>query len=285
MKTRVLISIISIVILAGAVGSEAASARGGEILSADKVPIRYRVEGSGEPALVFIHGWCCDGGYWKSQVPYFSKRHTVVTVDLAGHGESGAERETWSTEGFGGDVAAVVESLDLDRVILIGHSMGGPVILEAARRLGGRVLGIVGVDTFQKLGLKAPKELAENFIKPFEKDFPRMTMNFVKGMFPPGSDSALVAWVADDMSSAPPAVGIGAMKANLAYDPAPALEEIDVPIYGINGGLFPVDIEMGKRYAETFEVRIMEGLGHFPMLEDPEGFNEILEEIVGILNR
>ena len=165
-----------------------------------------------------------------------------MTVDLAGHGESGIEREVWSTAGFGGDVVAVVEALDFDRVILVGHSMGGPVALEAARRLGDRVIGIIGVDTFQRLGLKAPEELAKNFIKPFEADFPGMTANFVMSMFPPGTDSALVEWVSGDMSSAPPAVGIGAMKANLAYDPAPALEEIQVPIYGINGSLFPVDI-------------------------------------------
>jgi len=110
-------------------------------------------------------------------------------------------------------------------------------------------------------------------------------MNFVRGMFPPGADSALVSWIAGDMSSAPPSVGIGAMKANLAYDPAPALAEIDVPIRGINGSLFPVDIETGRRYAEDFEVRIMEGSGHFPMLEDPEGFNVMLEEVVEAFSR
>ena len=283
MKIRTLITLLSIAVLTVAAGPEAVSS--GEVLSPDGVPISYLVEGSGDPALVFVHGWCCDSGYWKNQVPYFSKSYTVVAVDLAGHGESGIEREVWSTEGFGGDVVAVVEALELEGVIIVGHSMGGPVALEAARRLGDRVIGIVGVDTFQKLGVKVPEEMAKNFIKPFEADFQGMTAGFVASMFLPGTDSALVAWVAGDMSSAPPAVGIGAMRANLAYDPAPALEEISVPIYGINGSLFPVDIETGRQHAETFEVRIMEGLGHFPMLEDPEGFNGILDEIVGILSQ
>jgi pimeloyl-ACP methyl ester carboxylesterase len=282
MRKRMLIPIACMVVLVWQ--AEALIARTGEVISADGVPIVYRVEGEGETALVFIHGWCCDSGYWKNQVSFFSKEYTIVTVDLAGHGESGVERESWSTESFGGDVVAVVNALDLDRVILIGHSMGGPVALEAARSLGGRVLGIVGIDTFQKLGIKAPDEIAKNFIKPFEQDFVGWTPNFVKGMFLPGADSALVSWVAEDMSSAPPEVGIEAMKANLAYDPAPALQEIHVPIYGINGSLFPVDIETGKRYAE-FDVRIMEGLGHFPMLEDPEGFNGILAELVGTLSQ
>ena len=281
MTKRILTAIFLTVVLCGAAAAQTGTA--GEIVSADGTSIRYSVEGGGEPALVFIHGWSCDGGYWKYQVPYFSEKYTVVTVDLAGHGESGIGRNTWSTEGFGADVAAVVDELGLEKTILIGHSMGGPVALEAARRLGGRVIGIIGVDTFQKLGVKVPAEIAESFVKPFETDFSGHTRNFVRGMFPPGADSALVAWVAADMSSAPPAVGIEAMKANLAYDPAPALKEIDAPIYGINGSLFPVDIETGRRYAE-FDVRIMEGLGHFPMLEDPDGFNEILAAIAQILS-
>jgi pimeloyl-ACP methyl ester carboxylesterase len=285
MVKRIIIAIISIAVVAGAAGTAAATMREGEVASKDGVSIRYGVEGEGAPALVFVHCWCCDRGYWKEQVPYFSKRYTVVTVDLAGHGGSGIGREAWSTQGFAQDVAAVVEALALERVILIGHSMGGPVNLEAARLMKDRVIAIVGVDTYQKLGQKAPKEAAEGFIKQFEADFPGMTKNFVRSMFPPGADSALVARVAADMASAPPTVGIAALKANLAYDPAPTLAELDVPIYGINGTLFPVDIETGKRYAENFEVRILEGLGHFPMMEDPEGFNVILEEIVEGLAR
>lgn len=283
MRQSIRLVVVAIIVLAGAAGTSAP--RAGEVFSADGLTIAYDVEGSGETALVFIHGWSCDSGYWRNQVPHFSESYTVVTVDLAGHGRSGVEREVWSTESFGGDVVAVVEALGNERVILVGHSMGGPVALEAARVLGDRVRAIIGIDTFQKLGLKAPEEIAGNLIKSFEKDFQGTTRGFVASMFPPGADSALVAWVVEDMSSATPEVGIEVLRANFAHDPAPALREISVPIYGINGSLFPVDVETGRQYAETFEVRIMDGLGHFPMLEDPEGFNEILGEIVELLLR
>jgi pimeloyl-ACP methyl ester carboxylesterase len=76
---------------------------------------------------VFVHCWACDRTYWREQVDVFAADHQVVTLDLAGHGESGAGRETWTVKGLAGDVQAVVEALDLERVILIGHSMGGPV--------------------------------------------------------------------------------------------------------------------------------------------------------------
>lgn len=61
----------------------------GEVPSADGIPVRYEVHGAGPPALVFVHGWSCDRDYWRGQVEHFAGRYRVVTVDLAGHGESG----------------------------------------------------------------------------------------------------------------------------------------------------------------------------------------------------
>ena len=61
-------------------------------LSKDGTPISYEVYGAGEPTIVFVHGWSCDARYWREQVPYFSKNHRVVVLDLAGHGHSGSTR-------------------------------------------------------------------------------------------------------------------------------------------------------------------------------------------------
>ncbi len=65
----------------------------GTVAAPDGVSIAYTVRGSGSPALVFIHGWMCDQSFWDAQVEPFSEFHTVVTIDLAGHGLSGMERE------------------------------------------------------------------------------------------------------------------------------------------------------------------------------------------------
>src|SRR5262245_7744994 len=108
-------------------------------LSVDGVPIHYDVQGDGLPALVFIHGWSCDRSYWRKQMKYFAPRYTVVAIDLGGHGDSGLNRETWTTPAFGEDVVAVVETLGLTQVVLIGHSMGGAVSVEAAQRIPARV--------------------------------------------------------------------------------------------------------------------------------------------------
>src|SRR4029079_11644016 len=115
--------------------------------SSDGVAIHYETQGQGEPALVFVHGWAINRRYWDAQVPVFARAHQVVTLDLAGHGESGRERKDWTVAAFGQDVRAVVEALGLKKVVLIGHSMSGNVILEAARTMPERVAGLIPVDT------------------------------------------------------------------------------------------------------------------------------------------
>ena len=60
-------------------------------ISADGNAIHYQVQGQGKPALIFIHGWCCDRSYWDAQLPYFAKKYKVVAIDLAGHAQLAAE--------------------------------------------------------------------------------------------------------------------------------------------------------------------------------------------------
>jgi len=69
-----------------------------------------------------------------------------------GHGESGTNRARWGLPEFGADVKAVVDAERLTRVVLFGNSLGGPAAVEAALLLPGRVVGVVGIDTFQDLG-------------------------------------------------------------------------------------------------------------------------------------
>lgn len=88
--------------------SATATPESASAVSSDGTRIAYRATGAGDTALVFIHGWTCDQGYWDAQVPAFAGDHRVVTLDLAGHGASDTTRKTWSIAAFGEDVAAVV---------------------------------------------------------------------------------------------------------------------------------------------------------------------------------
>ncbi|HSO22814.1 MAG TPA: alpha/beta hydrolase, partial [Chondromyces sp.] len=68
------------------------AAGAGTVPAPDGVAIAYTVAGSGSAALVFIHGWMCNQSFWLPQVDEFAPTHTVVTIDLAGHGQSGTAR-------------------------------------------------------------------------------------------------------------------------------------------------------------------------------------------------
>ena len=279
MKRTVCI-VILIVSLFHAAPVLSAAPRTGTVLSADSISIHYSIVGDGTPAIVFVHCWCCDREYWKHQIPHFAKNHTVVAIDLAGHGSSGLGRDDWTLDAFARDVASVVRALDLDRVILVGHSMGGPVALEAARLVGDKAIGVVGVDTYQDFGRTLSEEQRAQFLMQFEADFPGMTRRFVHNMFPPEADSVLVGYVVEDMASAPPEVGIGVMRNMLTYDPVPTVGTLTIPIYAINSQMFPTNVEGNKELARSFEARFMPDVGHFVMLENPELFNELLDEVV-----
>jgi len=281
-----LVSIVMLAaLLAAALGPfGAADAKNGTVNSPDGIPLSYTVQGKGKPAIVFVHCWCCDKSYWKDQIPYFAKKHTVVALDLAGHGDSGLGRADWTVESFAADAAAVVKALKLKQVILVGHSMGGPVSLEASRLIPDRVIGVIGVDTFQDFGETYTEEQQSQWLAAFQANFPAVTDQFVRSMFAAGADSALVQRIAADMASAPPEVGIGAMKNMLRYDPAPAVGEIEVPIRSVNADKWPTNVEGNRKLAASFDVKFMPGRGHFVQIEDPATFNRLLDEtIAGIV--
>jgi pimeloyl-ACP methyl ester carboxylesterase len=243
------------------------------------------VHGEGSPTLVFVHGWSCNRGYWAGQLEPLSTQYKVVAIDLGGHGESGRGRKAWTIESFGGDVAAVVKKLELERVVLIGHSMGGDVIPEAARRLPGRVAGLVWVDTYKELGAGRTPEEVEAFVAKFRANFVDTTRVFVRGLFLPTSDRSLVERVATDMSAAPPAVALGALQSAFSYSRQMprTLQALHLPVIAINPDNAPTDVASLERGG--VKVMIMPGVGHFAMMEAPERFNRLLRSAIDTLVR
>src|ERR1043165_1855385 len=102
--------------------------------------------GAGKPALVFVHGFACSLDDWAPQIAHFHKTHEVIACDLRAHGRTPGRPRECSIEHYGGDVAALVNNLDLEGVVLVGHSMGCRVVLEAARLVPKRVSAVVLVD-------------------------------------------------------------------------------------------------------------------------------------------
>ena len=249
-------------------------------VSKDGTPISYEVFGSGEPTLVFVHGWCCNRSFWRKQVPYFAEKYRVVTLDLAGHGASGNGRTVYSLAAFGADVAAVVKALGARNVILIGHSMGGPVSIEAAKRLPDACIAIVGIDTLEDFTEEYTPEQITEFLRPFQEDFKGKTDSLVRTMFVPGTPPEFIDEIVNTMSGASAAVGISALEGMLRTSYRANPPNITVPVWCLNADLWPTNVEGNRAFVPEFNLRIMPGVGHFLMLESPDECNRQLDAIV-----
>ena len=254
------------------------------VLSKDGVPISYEIYGSGEPTLVFVHGWSCDARYWRAQLPYFSKNQRVVTLDLAGHGHSGITRSQYTMSAFGEDVRAVTEATGSNSVILIGHSMGGSVIAEAARLMPNRVVGLIGIDTLENIEYPMTREDLTKMITPLEKDFRTGSRQFVGEMISSNTDPQLREWILGDISAAPPAVALSAMnEMMLQYitgEAARTFDKIRIPVITVNGDLWPINYEANRRHMFSFDAIVLKEADHFLMMDRPEEFNRALEKAI-----
>jgi pimeloyl-ACP methyl ester carboxylesterase len=275
---RVISLALSVIFAAPIVQSVAKAA----VVSAkDGVPIHYSVQGKGEPALVFIHCWACDRHLWDNQVPVFEKNHRVVTIDLPGHGESGQGRKNWSIESYADDVNTVITKLNLKRVILIGSSMGGPIALEATRRMPDPVLGIVPVDTLHNVETTTDPKQLEDVLKQLRADYKVTVTGFLNQLFfSPSTPPAVKSRIIAEVTARPPELAITILEGIFKYRSAPALREMKVPIRAINSDMNPTNLEVNRKYAPQFDVAIIKGSGHYPMLEDPARFNELLADFI-----
>lgn len=282
---------LTVLLLAGMVlgpsftsGAEGARPVKKTIRAEDGLAIVCEVRGKGDTALVFLHGWCGDRAYWKHQVDAFASDYRVVTLDQAGHGESGKDRKVWRVSSLAGDVAAVVKELGLKRVIVIGHSMGGPVGLLAAKRLPGAVVAVVGVDTLHNVEFKMPADVSKKFTDAFEKDFKGTMRAGLAGLLHDNTDADLKQWLTTRAEAQDRTMAVGLMRDMSALDQKALLKDVQVPVRCINSaGPFkfftPTAVPTNKKYAD-FDAVTMEGVGHYPMLEKPAEFNAKLRNVL-----
>lgn len=109
--------------------------------------VTYRAWGkSGQPVAVLVHGGAAHAGWWDHVAPHLCAGHRVLAIDLSGHGDSD-HRETYSLQTWADEVLAVAEAESDAPPVLLGHSMGGFVVLTAAQRHGDRVRGAAAIDS------------------------------------------------------------------------------------------------------------------------------------------
>lgn len=247
--------------------------------SFDGVQISYEENGSNELSLVFVHGWCCDRSFWNAQMDYFSNKYHVVAIDLPGFFNGSKNRDQWTMQAYGKDVATVVKELNLDKIILIGHSMGGAIILNAASELPDNVIGLVGVDTDFAMNNHFSAEELEPALKPLAAhDTEHIKKNNIRPMFRPDADPSFVDELSTKMLSANSEVVYRTAFHYLMFNGKKIFEEINLPIWFILGG--KPETFKDTPLANYAKLVLIEDVGHFLMIEKPDEFNQKLDLII-----
>jgi pimeloyl-ACP methyl ester carboxylesterase len=236
--------------------------------------------------LVFVHGFACTHADWQPLAAQFSDRHPVYAPDLRGHGATHARPEDCSIETFGGDVAALLDGKDLNGAVLVGHSMGCRVVLQACLNAPERVAALVLVDgSFQPN--RPPVTIEE---------YPGMARKMFEHMFFVPSD--LATTVVDRAVRLPASIGTSLLPRMGRWDAENmerALAAVTVPMLVIQttslqaGGKRVVQtaaqsspwLDMVRRCVPQAKIEVLSGPGHFPQLEVPEKVASLLSEFIG----
>ena len=236
--------------------------------------------------LVFVHGFACTHADWRLQLAKFGEEHDIYAPDLRGHGRTHARPEDCSIETYGSDVAALLEGKDLKDAVLIGHSMGCRVVLQAALNAPQRVAAIALVDgSFQ--GASPPVAI---------DNYPDFARKMFEQMFLAPSD--LGAAIVERALRLPESVGSALLPRMWRWDAENmerSLAAVKVPLLAIQStslnaerkrvalkpGETPPWLDLVRRHAPHARIEIIAGVGHFPQLEASEQVNELLSGLIG----
>jgi len=259
-----------VLLFAGAIRHEKSGAKFGDI------NVHYQTSGKGEEALVFVHGWTCNGDFWRPQMSAFASLR-VIAVDLPGHGLSDKPRVDYTMEYFARSIDAVMRDAKIKRAVLVGHSMGTPVIREFYRLYPDKTLGLVIVDGALRLPFTRVqmKQLVDGLRNNYQTAAPQM----VDGLLSPIKDAKLKVEIRTAMLSTPDYVAISAM-GGMSDEKIYEKDPIKVPVLAIlaKSPFWPADTEQFLRsLAPNLEFHMWDNVSHFLMMEKPVEFNETLQ--------
>jgi pimeloyl-ACP methyl ester carboxylesterase len=234
--------------------------------------------GTGGVPVVLVHSLAGNGGQWALQLDHLRRRRRAVSLDLRGHGESDpAEDGDYSIRGLAGDVEAVVDQLGLRRFVLAGHSLGSAVAVDYASRHPERVAGLLLVDPNGDL-TRMPKGQMEPFLGALRQDPVGELTSYYRQLLV-GGDSDAVRWVLEDLRLTHEDAIVKALEGALDYATAPALEKYPGPKLSVISDMNSLPYSL-HRLVPDLPTRLMPGTGHWLMMDRPEPFNRILDELL-----
>lgn len=250
--------------------------------SRDGIEIHYEVSGGGDTALVFVHGWMGNVRWWDHQRDAFQDRYRVVTIDLAGHGASGA-RSVPSVQGYVDDILSVVRAVDAPRVVLVGHSMSGVYTTLAAPDVP-RLAALILIDTMKNLETIPTAEQAAPMFAAYRADFAGTVKNWVgKMLFTASTPVDVRARIEGEFLATTGDVGAALLEPLYTVNVREAARRVTVPVRGIGGDTDEAATAVNRRSFADYDYVLLAGCGHYPMLERPRELDAALRAQVEAL--
>lgn len=240
------------------------------------IKVHYQTTGKGQDALIFIHGWTCNTGFWRGQIAAFPALR-VIAIDLPGHGKSDKPQTDYTMAYFARSIEAVMRHADVKRAVLAGHSMGTPVVRQFYRLYPDKMLGLVIVDG--ALSPFLPAAQMQAFVAQLRVNYKTAAPQIIDGILMAVKDEKLKAEIKAAMLAAPDYVAVSAM-AGMADEKIYEKDPIKVPVLAVmaKSPTWAPDTESFFRsLAPDFELQLWDGVSHFLMMEKPEEFNRTLQ--------
>lgn len=243
-------------------------------VAGDEIYYVRRLREGSDTSLVFIHGAGGSHRHWIHQVRGLAPVNAYA-LDLPGHGRSGGEART-SISSYAQFVRDFVEALGLPRVVLVGHSMGGAIVQQAALECASRVEGMVLVGTGARL--RVLPSILDGLLEEFES-----TVDMLLGYaYADDSPQELMELGRREWLANPPQVIHGDFLACDNFDTMDRLGQIDCPTLVLCG---EDDVLTPLKYAQYLErhipnatLTVVPRAGHMVMLEQPQRVNRAIEE-------
>ncbi|CAN5577577.1 alpha/beta fold hydrolase [soil metagenome] len=241
--------------------------------------VHYRSIGAGAEALIFVHGWTCDSTCWRAQIDAFPG-YRVIALDLPGHGRSEKPHVDYTITLFAQAIEAAMRDAAIEKAVLIGHSMGAPVVREFYRLFPERTTALVIVEGALRTMLS--RDQAERLQAQLRADYAGGARRMVDGMLAPMRDETIRNQIRATMLATPDYVALSAMR-SMSDEQSYGLDPIRVPLLAVlaKSPFWQPDTEGFLRsVAPDLEFHMMEDVSHFLMLDKPSEFNTLLREFL-----
>lgn len=249
----------------------------------DGVELSYRQEGSGE-TVVFLHGWMMSGRFFEPQVAALGKTYRVVVPDLRGCGRSKAKMGTHTIPRYAQDLSELAEHIGLERLAVVGWSMGGAVAMHFLEHYGRERVWAVGLIDFPPRFEEDPT-VADKVCSHLQKRHESFVQEFLLRMFlkPPAQTD--LDWMSAEAKRCAPETACEMYRAMRPTNPPRPAGHYPVPAFLAfpARGWFPQALGDWETIFPRHEAPAFPASRHCPFLEEPKPFNEGLRRFLDLL--